>query len=40
LLLRVFGLVEEEVGCKLFVLVASKVSLDDKVSLESETAEL
>jgi hypothetical protein len=40
LLLHVLGLVEEEVGCKLLVLVARKVGLNNKVSLESEAAKL
>lgn len=34
-LLVVFGLVEEEVGCELFVLVTGKVGLDGLVSWES-----
>jgi hypothetical protein len=40
LLLHVLRLIEEEVGGELLVLVARKVGLDDKVSLESETAKL
>jgi hypothetical protein len=40
LLLHILRLVKEEVGCELLVLVACEVGLNDKVSLESETAEL
>jgi len=40
LLLRILRLIKEEVGCKLLVLVACEVGLDDKISLESETAKL
>lgn len=40
LLVHVVGLVEEEVGCELLVLVACKVGLNDEVSLESKAAEL
>lgn len=34
------GLIEEEVGGKLLVLVACKVSLDGLVAVETETAQL
>lgn len=34
------GLVEEEVGGQLFVLVARKVGLDHQVALKAETAQL
>ena len=40
LLLRLVGLVEEEVGGELFVLVAGEVGLDYEVALEAEAAEL
>jgi hypothetical protein len=39
-LLRLVGLVEEEVGGQLLVLVAGEVGLDDQVTLEAETAKL
>jgi len=35
----VWGLVEEEVGGQLFVLVAGEVGLDDEVTFEAEAAE-
>ena len=37
-LVRLVGLVEEEVGRELLVLVAGEVGLDDHVALEAETA--
>ena len=40
LLVIILGLVEEEVGGQLLVLVAGKVGLDDKISLEAEAAQL
>ena len=40
LFLRILGLIEEEVGCKLLVFVTSKVSLDNQVSVEAEAAQL
>jgi hypothetical protein len=40
LLLHILRLVEEEIGCELLILVACKVGLNDKVSLESEAAKL
>lgn len=40
LLITVIGVVEEVVGSKLFVFVASKVSLNDGVSLKTQTTEL
>lgn len=39
-LVRFIRLVEEEVGCELFVLIAGEVGLDDHVSLKSESTEL
>jgi len=38
-LLLLIGLVEEEVGSQLLVLVARKVGLDDNVALEAETTQ-
>lgn len=41
MLLVIFvGLLEQEVGCELFVLVTGKVGLDDRISRETKTAEL
>jgi hypothetical protein len=39
LLIQILGLVEEEVGGQLLVLVARKVRLDDKVALEAKTTQ-
>lgn len=40
LLLLLVGLIEEEVGSELLVLVAGEVGLDDGVAREAETAQL
>jgi hypothetical protein len=37
-LIRFVRLVEEEVGRKLLILVAGKISLDDHITLEAQTA--
>lgn len=39
-LLRLIGLVEEEVGSQLLVLVAGEVGLDHQVALEAKAAQL
>jgi hypothetical protein len=39
LLFRILGLVEEEVGGQLLVLVAREVGLNDKVALKAETTQ-
>ena len=36
LLIRILGLVEQEIGSKFLVLVARKVSLDDKIAFETK----
>ena len=36
----VLWLIEQEVGCELLVLVACEISLDGKVTLKAEAAEL
>lgn len=40
LLVTFVGLIEQEIGCELFVLIAGEVGLDDRVTREAEAAKL